>query len=76
MRIIEQFLNEFGLIVQKASVTVVPGAIANTKAFFEGLSKVTSGISEKQQTAIPAASPRQQIDVTQQGRPPQGGRRQ
>jgi len=76
MRIIEQFLNEFGMIVQKASVTVVPGAIANTKAFFEGLSKVTSGISEKQQTAIPAVPPRQQIDVTQQGRPPQGGRKQ
>jgi hypothetical protein len=74
MRIIEQFLNEFGLIVQKASVTVVPGTIANTKAFFEGFSKVTSGMSEKQQTAIPPASPTRQIDVTQQ-RPPQGGRR-
>jgi regulator of protease activity HflC (stomatin/prohibitin superfamily) len=75
MRIIEQFLNEFGMIVQKANVSVVPASIATTKAFFEGLSKVTSTTSDKSsQTAIPASPPRQ-IDVTQTGRPPQGGRR-
>jgi regulator of protease activity HflC (stomatin/prohibitin superfamily) len=74
MRIIEQFLNEFGMIVQKANVSVVPASIANTKAFFEGLSKVTSAASDKSsQTAIPASPPRQ-IDVTQTGRPPQGRR--
>jgi len=76
MRIMEQFLNEFGAIVQKASVTVVPGSMANMKAFFEGLTQVTSGVSEKPQASIsPSGSPpRQQIDITQPGRP-QGGRR-
>jgi regulator of protease activity HflC (stomatin/prohibitin superfamily) len=74
MRIMEQFLNEFGQIIQKASVTVVPGSMANMKAFFEGLTQVTSGVSEKPQTAIPTSPPKQ-IDVTQPGRPSQGGRR-
>jgi regulator of protease activity HflC (stomatin/prohibitin superfamily) len=76
MRIMEQFLNEFGQIVQKASVTVVPGSMANMKAFFEGLTQVTSGVSEKPQTSLsPSGSPpRQQIDITQPGRP-QGGKR-
>ena len=76
MRIMEQFLNEFGQIIQKASVTVVPGSMANMKAFFEGLTQVTSGVSEKPQTSLsPPGSPsRQQIDITQPGRP-QGGRR-
>lgn len=76
MRIMEQFLNEFGQIVQKASVTVVPGSMANMKAFFEGLTQVTSGVSEKPQTSLsPSGSPpRQQIDITQPGKP-QGGRR-
>jgi regulator of protease activity HflC (stomatin/prohibitin superfamily) len=75
MRIIEQFLNEFGVIVQKANVSVVPASIATTKAFFEGLSKVTSATSDKSsQTAIPASPPPRQIDVTQTGRPPQGRR--
>jgi regulator of protease activity HflC (stomatin/prohibitin superfamily) len=75
MRIIEQFLNEFGVIVQKANVSVVPASIATTKAFFEGLSKVTSATSDKSsQAAIPASPPPRQIDVTQTGRPPQGRR--
>jgi regulator of protease activity HflC (stomatin/prohibitin superfamily) len=76
MRIMEQFLNEFGQIVQKASVTVVPGSMANMKAFFEGLTQVTSGVSEKPQTSLsPSGSPpRQQIDITPPGKP-QGGRR-
>jgi regulator of protease activity HflC (stomatin/prohibitin superfamily) len=74
MRIIEQFLNEFGGIVQKANVSVVPASIATTKAFFEGLSKVTSTVSDKPQGAI-STSPPKSIDVTQAGRPPQGGRR-
>jgi regulator of protease activity HflC (stomatin/prohibitin superfamily) len=75
MRIIEQFLNEFGLIVQKATITVVPSSMANVKAFFEGLGEVTSGMSDRP-TQIPSSAPpqRTQIDVTQPGRP-QGGRR-
>lgn len=77
MRIMEQFLNEFGLIVQKANVTVVPGSMANMKAFFEGLSEVTSGVTAKPQASIPPSGQppqRQQIEITQPGRP-QGGRR-
>jgi regulator of protease activity HflC (stomatin/prohibitin superfamily) len=80
MRIIEQFLNEFGQIVQKANVTVVPGQMANVKAFFEGLGEVASGMADhtpaQPTTRIaPSAPPqRTQIDITQPGRP-QGGRR-
>ncbi|HSE40554.1 MAG TPA: band-7 C-terminal domain-containing protein, partial [Acidobacteriota bacterium] len=78
MRIIEQFLNEFGLIIQKANVTVVPGSIANVKAFFEGLGEVTSGMADRppEPGRIAPTSPpqRSQIDISQPGRP-QGGRR-
>jgi regulator of protease activity HflC (stomatin/prohibitin superfamily) len=42
MRIVEQYLDEFGKIVQTANVTVVPSELANIKGVFEGISRVTT----------------------------------
>lgn len=44
MRILEQYLDEWGRVVQNANVTVVPEQLANLKGFFEGLGRVTTGL--------------------------------
>ncbi|MCP4298923.1 MAG: SPFH/Band 7/PHB domain protein, partial [Proteobacteria bacterium] len=44
MRIIDQFIEEFGKIVNRASLKVVPTQLANIKGFFEGLSHVSTTI--------------------------------
>jgi regulator of protease activity HflC (stomatin/prohibitin superfamily) len=45
MRIVEQFIDEFGKILENSSLTVVPESLANIKGFFEGLGRVTTGMT-------------------------------
>ena len=45
MRIVEQFIDELGKILKNSSLTVVPESLANVKGFFEGLSRVTTGMT-------------------------------
>ena len=42
MRIIDQFIEEFGRIMKTSKITVVPSQLANIKGFFEGFSRVTN----------------------------------
>jgi regulator of protease activity HflC (stomatin/prohibitin superfamily) len=42
MRIVEQFIDEFGKILTSSSLTVVPENLANIKGFFEGLTRVST----------------------------------
>jgi regulator of protease activity HflC (stomatin/prohibitin superfamily) len=46
MRILEQYLDEFGKILDRSAVTVVPQGLANIKGFFEGLSAMTAGLNK------------------------------
>lgn len=41
MRIIEQFLEEFGKVLSHAKISVVPGKIAELQSYFQGLSTLT-----------------------------------
>jgi regulator of protease activity HflC (stomatin/prohibitin superfamily) len=70
MRIVEQFIDEFGEIIQNSNISVVPGSLANLKGFFEGISQVAAGMSDQQQQQ----QLQQRITVTQPVRP-QGGQR-
>ncbi len=45
MRIVEQFIDELGEILQSSRLTVVPENLANLKGFFEGLNKVTTNVN-------------------------------
>jgi regulator of protease activity HflC (stomatin/prohibitin superfamily) len=49
MRITQQFIEEFGRIAESSHVTIVPQSLANIKAFFEGVEKVTSGMADQGQ---------------------------
>ena len=44
MQIKEQFIEEFGEIIQNANVSVVPSQLANMKGFFEGIRQVGEAI--------------------------------
>lgn len=39
MQIVDQFITEFGQILEGSNVSVVPGGLANIQGFFEGLSR-------------------------------------
>ena len=41
MRIVEQFLEEFGKVLAHAKISVVPGKIAELQSYFQGLSALT-----------------------------------
>lgn len=41
MRIVEQFLEEFGKVLAHSKISVVPGRIAELQAYFQGLSTLT-----------------------------------
>lgn len=41
MRIVEQFLEEFGKVLAHSKVSVVPGRIAELQTYFQGLSTLT-----------------------------------
>ena len=47
MRIIDQFIEQFGKIMQSGNVKIVPSDLANMKGFFEGVSKVGSTVRGK-----------------------------
>ena len=47
MQIMEQFIEEFGSILQSANVTVLPADLANIKGFFEGINKVNLDSKKK-----------------------------
>ncbi len=40
-RLIEQFINQLGNVIEKSNVSVLPTETANLKTFFEGVSKVS-----------------------------------
>lgn len=42
MRIVEQFIEEFGNILQESNITIVPEQLASIKGFFEGIGRVSS----------------------------------
>ena len=42
IKLVEQFIEEFGNIISTSNVTVVPAQLANIKGFFEGIGKVTT----------------------------------
>lgn len=44
MQIKEHFIDEFGKVMQDASVSVVPAQLANIKGFFEGINQVSDAI--------------------------------
>jgi regulator of protease activity HflC (stomatin/prohibitin superfamily) len=41
MRVVEQFLDEFGKVLSQAKITVVPGRIAELQSYFQGLANVS-----------------------------------
>lgn len=43
MRIVEQFIEEFGKIINTSSVSVVPAQLATLRGFFQGISQVSAG---------------------------------
>ena len=45
MKVVEQFIEELGRILQSAQVSVVPGQLANIKGFFEGMSQVSANVT-------------------------------
>lgn len=51
-KLIEQFINQLGTVIEKSNVSVLPTETANLKTFFEGVSKV----SEHTPTNIKAAN--------------------
>ncbi len=47
MQVIEQFIKEYGKIVQTANISVVPSQLANIKGFFEGIGEVSGALNDK-----------------------------
>ncbi len=53
MRIVEQFLEEFGKVLAHSKISVVPGRIAELQAYFQGLSTLTSQTADVAKPAQP-----------------------
>ena len=68
MRIVEQFIDEFGRIIAYSKVNVVPSQLANIKGFFEGLEQVSTGLADSGNAGLSA---QQMPDSTPPARPPQ-----
>ncbi len=47
MQIVEQFIKEYGKIIQTSNISVVPGQLANIKGFFEGIGEVSGVLNDK-----------------------------
>ncbi len=47
VKLIEQFIEEFGKIVNTSNVTVVPSQLANIKGFFESMGTITDKVTNK-----------------------------
>ena len=43
-QLVEQFIDEFGQIVSKSNVSVVPSELANIQGFFQGMGEVSQKI--------------------------------
>jgi len=58
MRIVEQFLEEFGNVLAHSKISVVPGRIAELQAYFQGLSTLTNQTADtaKPQQAAPRSA--------------------
>jgi len=41
VKLIEQFIEEFGKVITRSKITVVPSQLANIKGLFEGIGKIT-----------------------------------
>lgn len=54
MRILDQFIDEFGKVLEKSQISVVPGQLANIKGFFEGIGKVSGNIPTTGQESAPS----------------------
>ena len=46
-KLVEQYIDEFGKIIQNSNVSVLPTETANLKTFFEGVSKVSDHTKDK-----------------------------
>lgn len=57
MRVLEQYIDEVGNIMNNANVTVVPQQMANLKAMFEGVTAVTQGLSQRRVDEVMPAPP-------------------
>ncbi len=47
IRLIEQFIEEFGNIMSTSNVTVVPSQLANIKGLFEGIGKIKNDLNKE-----------------------------
>ncbi len=52
MRVVQQYIQELGKVIERAKISVVPGELANIKGVFEGLGRVTQNMG-----GAPAANP-------------------
>jgi len=50
-KLVEQYINEFGKIIKKTNVSVLPTETANLKTFFEGVRKISTHTSNKNSNA-------------------------
>jgi hypothetical protein len=46
-KLVEQYIDEFGKILENSNVSVLPTETANLKTFFEGVSKVSDHTQDK-----------------------------
>lgn len=53
-KLIEQFINQLGNVIEKSNVSVLPTETANLKTFFEGVSKVSEHTPKNMQSSNPA----------------------
>ena len=52
-KLVEQYINQFGKIVQQTNVSVLPVETANLKTFFEGVGTVNNHTAGTQPTSTP-----------------------
>ncbi len=50
-RLVEQYIDEFGKIINQTNVSVLPTETANLKTFFEGVDKISSHTTNQKTTA-------------------------
>ncbi|MDR0966997.1 MAG: paraslipin [Myxococcales bacterium] len=72
MRLVEQFVDQLGHILDRSRVSVVPSDLANIKGFFEGMGQVTSGLSPDQASVRDAQGQPQTQMPKRSAQPPQG----
>jgi len=53
-KLIEQFINQLGNVIEKSNVSVLPTETANLKTFFEGVSKVSDHTPTNMKSSNPA----------------------